>query len=192
MHQYGLLKLLVPPLSYFIDLDQEHRILKFLDAVDSEVSKTYPNAPDRSVLLSALCFPVLDLTVRHMMAHSGQMPHLGQVAEEANELITKLFSPFFLIPRRLKGLMISILTSQFRFTPLDGRDTKRKRLPRDESVPFALKLFQMRSSLEPELFPLYTLWTESWYQNNARSEELPHEEQRPQERTVRRRRRYHS
>lgn len=168
LHQYGLLKLLIAPLAHFMDLDQEQRIFKILREVDAEIHKTFPETPDRSLPLAALCFPVLDLTVRHLMQHTDKPLHLGQIAFEANELITNLFHPLFRIPRRIKGAMIFILTTQFRFTPLDCRPIQRPRIPRDESLPLSFQLFKIRCSLEPQLLPLYTLWTEAAFRISER------------------------
>jgi poly(A) polymerase len=165
LHQYGLLKLLIAPLAHFIDLDPEGRVLKILAEVDAELCKTLPEVPDRALPLSALCFPVLELTLLHRMQESKRhLPHLGEIAEIADQIITDLFSPFFRIPRRLKGVMIFILTTQFRFTPLDNRPVHRPRLPHDECVPLAFQLFKIRTLLKPELLPLYTLWTEAAFQ----------------------------
>lgn len=161
MYQYGLLKLLIAPIAQFIDLDPENRIFKSLNVIDSEIKKVYPNTPDRALLLSMLCFPIFDLTVQHLAAHSDRSPHLGQIAEEAHELIRNIFSPFFNIPRRLIGMMVSILTTQFRFTPLDHRPIRYTRLPQDETLPLAWQLFNMRCILQPELLPLYTQWAEA-------------------------------
>ena len=166
LHQYGLLKLLIAPLAHFIDLDPEKRIFKMLEIIDIEMRKVYPNPPDRALPLAAVCFPILDLTLRHLIQHSDHLPHLGQVAHEANDLITNLFSPFFRIPHRIRANMVFILVTQYRFTPLDDRPIRHRRLPRDEALPLAMQLFQMRAALQPDLMPLYTLWTESIFQSH--------------------------
>jgi poly(A) polymerase len=186
LHQYGLLKLLIAPLAHFIDLDQEHRIFKMLDIIDIEMRKVYPNTPDRSLPLSALCFPILDLTLRHLMQQSDRPPHLGQIAHEANQLISNLFSPFFKIPRRLRGMMVFILTAQYRFTPLDNRPVRHPRLPRDEATPLALELLKMRCALQPDLLPFYTLWTETAFQAHPQSNG-PESDPRPRRRRRRKR-----
>ena len=160
LHQYGLLKLLIAPLSHFIDLDTESRIFKMLQELDSEIKKIWPEAFDRAVPLAALCFPVFELTVHHLAGQMQNPPHLGLIAKEAHQLISNLFMPFFQIPRRLHGVMVFILASQFRFTPLDQRPV-RPRIPRDESVPLAMHLFKLRCTLNHHLYPTYTLWTEA-------------------------------
>ena len=141
LHQYGLLKYLLSPLSWFIDLDRDGRVHKFLSELDSQMKKSWPNTPDRSLSLAALCFPILDL--------------------EADRLLHRLFSPFFSIPRKLKGMAVFVLSSQYRFSPLDNKPIRRPRIPRDETFPLALELFRIRTTLEPELLPLYTTWTEA-------------------------------
>jgi len=187
LHEYGLLKLLIAPLSHFIDLDQERRIFKILAVVDDEMRKVFPNTPDRSLPMAALCFPILDLTIRHLMSHSDRIPHLGQIAQEADELITNLFSPFFRLPRRLQSMMVFILTSQYRFTPLDQRPIRHPRLPRDEALPFALQLLSLRTILQPELLPLYTQWTEAAFKAPPVHTEPSTGEEAPKPRRRRRR-----
>lgn len=172
LYQYGLLKKLIPPLAHFIELDQEERIFKILEEVDSEMRKNRGDSLDRSLPLSALCFPVFDLTVRHLITEKGKIPHLGQITYEAEQLITNLFSPFFRIPRRLKGMMTFILATQYRFTPLDGKTARRRRLPRNESLKDSLHLFKIRSALDPELVPLYTSWTEFLFAHPTESRPL--------------------
>lgn len=171
LYQYGLLKLLIAPLAHFIHLDQEQRIFKILSEIDSEMTKSYPDTPDRSLPLAAICFPILDLTLHHHIRTTGRQPHLGQIATEAGELITNLFSPFFRIPRRLKGMMIFALATQYRLTPIDGRPIRKHRLPEDECVPISMHLFKIRCSLQPDLLPLYTTWTEALFQSSSEQEE---------------------
>lgn len=161
LHQYGLLKFLIPSLSHFIDLDQEERVFKMLQEVDAEIKKIWPNSLDRALPLSALCYPIFELTIRHLATHSQQPLHLGQISKEAYHLIVNLFAPFLRLPNRIQGAMAFILSTQFRFTPLDPRPTHRLRIPRDELVPLALQLFQMRCARDHELYPLYTRWSEA-------------------------------
>ena len=181
LHQYGLLKLLIAPLAHFIDLDREHRIFKMLKIVDDEMRIRFPNLPDRALPLAALCFPIFDLTIRHLAANCNKIPHLGLISQEAYELITNLFAPFFHLPRRLQSVMTFILTSQYRFTPLDNRPVRHPRLPQDEALPLALELFKMRCVFQPELTPLYTLWTEAAFQSQPLNQAVG-EEKRPKRR----------
>ena len=183
LHQYGLLKLLSAPVSHFIDLDQEERILKMLRQLDDESVKSWPNTLDRALTLSALIFPIYELTIHHLATNVTSPPHLGLIGREAHHLISNLFSPFFRIPRRIHGAMTFILSAQFRFTPLESRSLNRIRVPRDESVPLAMHLFQIRCALNHDLYPLYTRWTEASYAQH------PPSEQRPAPKRRRRRRR---
>ena len=186
LHQYGLLKVLISPLSWFIDLDTDTRVYKMLSELDAQMKKSWPNTPDRSLPLAALCFPILDLTVRHMTQEMGKPPHLGQIAQEADRLLHKLFSPFFSIPRKLKGMAVFILASQYRFAPLDGKEVRRPRIPRDETFPLALELFKMRATLQSELMPLCTIWTEASFASHQANPK-PEGEMAPPRRRRRRR-----
>ena len=123
------------------------------------------------------------------MQEHGKPPHLGQIAQEADRLLHKLFAPFFSIPRRLKSMAVFILAAQYRFSPLDGKETRKPRIPRDETFPLALELFRMRAALQPELLPLYTTWHEAAFASHQTAAQRgPSEDNEPRPRRRRRRR----
>jgi len=181
LHEYGLLKPLLPSLSAYFDRTPDNEVLALLCELDAEVRK----APlDRSVLLSALTFPLLRHRLLLRAQKSDRPFHLGIIQEEAQRAIDDAFSPFFILPRRISGLMMFILASQFRIQPLDDKPLRRPRLPRDPAFHFALQLFKVRAAIQPNLLPFYTIWTEASYDQNL----PPPEQPRPRRRRRRRRR----
>lgn len=169
LHEYGLLQLLLPMLSKQIEEDQTAVAMQLLEQVDVQVQKQQ-KALDRGVLLAALLFPLLHTHLLQHIEKKKQMPHLGQIAEFANELVHHVFSPFFQLPRKLHYTCVSVLTSQYRFVPLDGRLRKPKWI-HEPAFPLALSLFKIRCFLEPELLPFYEKWTELSYE--MQEEEQP-------------------
>ena len=170
LNEYGLLKPLMPALA-------KGGAFELLEEIDSEVKKSLEPI-DRSYLLTALVFPLFN---DHLKKQDKTL-HLGQIAEAAHRTIDQIFNPFFSIPKRMRGIMSFLITSQFRLVPLDGRPIRRARVPRDPLFPMALQFLKLRTRLQNDLLPHYTVWTEAV----LASPEVP---PMPQERRRRRRRR---
>lgn len=160
INQHGLLEPLSPALAEFLDMPTQ-TTFKLLEECDAEIKKQPPEPLDRSLLLSALLFPIFELIVREKAKRQDKPLHLGQIAEEAHRTIDIVFHPFFKIPRRMRGMIAFILSSQYRMVPLDGRPIRRPRPPRDALFSMSLHLLKLRSRVHPELLPHYTLWSEA-------------------------------
>ena len=184
LNEYGLLKPLSAPLSRSLE-KPENLSLQMLGVIDDEIRKIPQEPLDRSLLLAALIFPLFSEEVQEKSKQQEKSLHLGQIAEIAHRTIDYVFNPFFNIPRRMKGIMGFIMASQYRFIPIDGRPVRRPRAPKDPLFPLALHLLKFRASVQPELLPHYTLWTEASFSAHEQTE-LPLE---PDPRRRRRRRR---
>lgn len=79
----------------------------------------------------------------------------------------------------MKGSLISILTSQYRLTPIEKKKGRRLRVPNDPDFALALNFFEVRCALEPA----YQIIWEEW----AGAMKAP-EQHRPKRRSRRRRR----
>lgn len=162
LNQYGLLKPLSPVLSSYLKETKHDTVLRLLGEIDAHVKAQTEEPLDRSLLLAALVFPLFDDHLKEKADQQNRPLHLGQIAEEANHAIDQIFTPFFNIPRRMRGMAAFILTTQYRFAPLDGRPVRRPRIPKDSLFPFALHLLRLRSALHPELTPQYQVWHEAF------------------------------
>ncbi len=156
---FGLLHLLMPSLADFITQNPEDTY-SFLRLVDLEVLQS-EEPLQRPLLLSCLIYPMLKELVQKKMVEENKMPHLGVIALEANDCIDSVFHPFFHLPRRIRGAMVSLLTSQFRFTPLQEKLKKRMRIPKDPFFSLSLHFLKLRAALQPSLVQTYTLWIEA-------------------------------
>jgi len=168
LHQYGLLSTLLPELSYFLEHKDEGSVtMRLLEEIDAEIRKGESPLPDRALLSAALIFPLFEQFLRERMKSESRPLHLGQIGSAAFHVVDSIFTPFFKIPRRLRAVIAFILASQFRFIPIDGREVRHPRLPNDSLTPLALQLLKIRSSVQPELLPHYTLWTEAAFRSQG-------------------------
>lgn len=169
LHQYGMLHSLLPELSHYLEIRPESSLFSLLDEIDAEVKKQTAPAFDRSLLLSALIFPLFDEFMKSRISSQTKLPHLGQIAESANHVIDCIFTPFFTIPRRMKSIVAFLMTTQYRFVPLDGRALKKARAPNDPFFPVALHLLKLRATVHTELLPHYTFWTATTFDAHSES-----------------------
>jgi len=181
LHEYGLLKPLLPEVAqYFTEHNEHNEALALLCEADAEVRK---KKTDRCVLLAALLFPLFRQRLIARAQRNAPF-HLGVIHEVALDTIDEAFEPFFLLPRRMHAVTAFILSSQFRIQPLDDRPIKHPRPPKDPAFLWALQLFKWRAAIQPELLPFYTTWTEACYGHFSEAD-LEH---KPQRRRRRRRR----
>lgn len=187
LHEYGLLRSLMPQFDEAMEKFAKEMTYRLMEEVDSEVKKTYPESIDRSLLLSALLFPMFDFLVKKKAVK--HLPHLGQIAELAHRVLDDVFLPFFNVPRRMRAIVSSILTSQYRLIPLEEKPHQRRlRAPRDPSFHLALHLLKLRAAAETTLLPTYMEWTEAVFASSEGEPPLHHPSEEPRRRRRRRRR----
>ncbi len=117
----------------------------------------------RSFLLSALLFPVFRNYIHTLTAgREGSLPHLGQIQDEAFFIIHETFGPFLKIPKKIASSVVSVLTSQFRFTPLEKKRRSRYRIPNVPDFQISLDFLSLRASIEPGLDKLHEEWLYYW------------------------------
>lgn len=172
LHEYGMLKSLLPELSHYLEIHPENTTFELLKEIDAEVKKHESSSLDRSLLLSALIFPLFDHYLKAKIKGTTRLPHLGQILEMAYHVIDCLFGHFFALPRRLRSLVAELITFQYRLTPCDGKLPRKTRMP--PSSPFAegLHLLKWRSIAHPDLLPTYTFWTEKTFLKHRGSSHL--------------------
>jgi poly(A) polymerase len=165
LYDYGLLELLLKNLAKHLQQPSIHtQIFSYLDEVDNKSWQDLTKSLERPVLLCCLLFPILHQQIMMSIKDNQKQLHLGHIAKTSTELIHNVFHPFFHIPKKMKAIMVSILTSQFRFTPLQKKQVKRLRIPRDPFFSLGLKFFKLRVTVEPEHLKSYTEWSEAMFQ----------------------------
>jgi poly(A) polymerase len=154
----GLLHSLLPKLSAFLT-QKNHTIYKYLESADLITRHISPQTLHRSTLISCLLFPLLEERLQQQYFSKGQKAHLGLVSEAAHQLINDIFLPFFQVPRELKAMIASILTTQYRFVPKHTSwKTQKPRVPNDPFFQLAIEFFKIRCSLYADLVEVFEFW----------------------------------
>lgn len=182
MTEHGLLQMILPLLGEFLETEEGKEVYAFLEEVDTTFHEPPNPTLDRAVLVSCLVWPLFLRRISTRFEDRGRHPHLGEIHQEAQTLADEIFGTFLQIPRRLKMGMVSILTSQYRLTPLEKRRSPRLRVPHDPDFPLALKFLQIRASLEPGLQLVFEEWNQA-----AAGVSLPERTSLPRRRRRRRR-----
>lgn len=162
----GLLQLMIPSLGNAMAGEEGEEIYSYLSEVDTNFHEPHQPPLERSLLLTSLIYPLLQKRIQTQYLDRNRHPHLGEIQMQAQELIGEIFRPFFHIPRRLRLGIISILTSQYRLTPILKKKGRRPRIPNDPDFPLALKFLEIRSSLEPGLQKIWEEWNEAYIAPN--------------------------
>lgn len=158
--EYGLLQLILPGLASFMETKEGEEIHLFLQEIDRSI--TEGKKLDRSVMLSCLIFPLLQKRIQALFATREKSPHLGEIQEQAYALFHESFEFFFQIPKRIKMMVASIITTQFRLTPLEKKKSKTLRIPNDPNFSLAIDFLSMRSCLEPGLQKIFAEWQKAF------------------------------
>ncbi len=108
---------------------------------------------------------------------------MGEIYNEAHDLLHALFSPFFKVPRKLKISTADLLVSQYRITPFIKKKRKAIRIPGSRDFEYAIHFLSLRNRLEPGLQEIFDLWNNA-YQKKKESEpeERPRTRRRPRRR----------
>ncbi|HEY2811436.1 MAG TPA: polynucleotide adenylyltransferase PcnB [Rhabdochlamydiaceae bacterium] len=155
---HGFLHLLTPAFGEYMESPDGEEVLSYLKEIDTTFHEAHRSPLDRSILLACLIFPIVEKHLQTRFAEREKFPHLGEIYIEIQEKIDEAFRPFLQLPRRLRMCLSSILTAQYRFTPLDKRKKQRIRIPNDPDFDNALKFFEVRTCLEPGLQKIWEEW----------------------------------
>lgn len=145
LQEYKLLEKLLYKISKFLKKDTS--IYNLLKQIDIYTLKHGPKILQRSILLSALIFPMLEAkkdTLDSSLLH-----------REIKNLIKNTFFPFFHLSRKIKKEIISILSHQFRFFQ------KKIKIPKDPLFSLAMKFFKIRTMDQKKFLEIYISWHES-------------------------------
>lgn len=179
--EYGFIHLMFPTFGEYMESPQAEDVFAYLKEIDTTFQDATRDPLSRPVLLSCLIYPLMEKRIQTRYIDREKIPHLGEICKEALEQIDEIFLPFFQLSRRIKGSLLSILTSQYRIAPIEKKKGRRIRLPNDPEFPLALDFFEVRCALEPALQSTWEEWMDAL--------EAPTDQQSPPERKKRRRRR---
>ncbi|MBN1914402.1 MAG: polynucleotide adenylyltransferase PcnB [Parachlamydiales bacterium] len=160
LYEYKFIDILLPHIAQFMNSDPTNKIYQYLEQADILTSKNPLPKPDRAILLSCLAFPILE----DLLSNKKHIPHLGIIAQEAYTFIKELFSPFFQISKKLKSMMTSIITHQYRLNTLP----KKFHIPQDPCFPYAMQFFHIRCMINTHLYDHYIKWNEHIIENHQK------------------------
>jgi poly(A) polymerase len=158
MADAGILSILLPKLSEFFEHKEGGEIFSFFEEIDQLIKS--PESPEipRPILLASIAYPILHKHIRVIQSAHNRPLHLGEIHMEAQYINREIFGPFLQIPKKIAASLASIITSQFRFTPMQEKKKTPYRIPSSPDFPEALEFFRLRASIEPGLQKLYEEW----------------------------------
>ncbi len=161
MTEHGMLHLLMPVLGEYLESSEGEEVYPYLQEIDTTFHAPPNQLLDRAILLSCLVFPLLEKRFQVRYVDRERVPHLGEIYQEVHQQIDEVFHPFLHIPRRIRGTLASILTSQYRLTPLDKKKNRKIRIPNDPEFSKALKFLEVRCCIQPALQKIYQEWQDA-------------------------------
>ncbi|MBI5346192.1 MAG: polynucleotide adenylyltransferase PcnB [Chlamydiae bacterium] len=171
LNTYGLLSLLMPFAASFIQKNKT--IYEFLEQVDI-LTRKHPQKIDRSLLISALIFPILEEVLKKEYIDKNKKIHLGIIIEAIRKTIDQVFKPFFLLPKKIKSIVTFILVNQYRILPLEPFRKGKIRVPHDPFFPLALEFFNLRCMLNSDLVKIYAEWNEAFVNSHKHIKKRNH------------------
>ncbi len=159
--EHGFMHLMMPAFGEFMESPESEDVFAYLKEVDTTFHDATRTSLSRPVLLSCLVYPLMEKRIQTRYVSREKFPHLGEISKEASEQIDDVFLPFFHLSRRMKGCLVSILTSQYRLTPLEKKKGRRIRVPNDPEFHESLQFFEVRCALEPALQTTWQEWKDA-------------------------------
>lgn len=162
MADHGMLEQILPSLSEFLEQSEGGSVYSYLEELDRSTHEPHDPRYGRATLVASFLFPLFEDRLNRHFIDRDKMPHLGEIFEEAHELVDSVFKPFFLFPKRIRAQVVNILTNQYRITPLDPTKPRRIRIPVDPEFVHSLDFLSLRVALKPTLEPIHTRWREAF------------------------------
>jgi poly(A) polymerase len=165
MNEHGFLQYLTPAIAKFLEHSEGSTVYSYLHHIDTKPTQ---HEFDRSFLLCCIAFPFLENHIHTHYTNRKKALHLGEIQQETLNTISAIFRPFFLLPRKILMKMTSILTTQFRMTPIENKYKRPIRIPRDENFPLALDFLSLRSYIDPSLKTSWKNWNKTYLERTSR------------------------
>jgi hypothetical protein len=101
---------------------------------------------------------VFDNKMQEIYKSSPRKAHLGRIQDEAFLVTSTLFEPSLKITKKILADVAGILTTQYRFTPLQKKKATICKIPKSPDFSAALKFFKLRADVEPGFTDIYNEW----------------------------------
>lgn len=173
MVESGMLSLLFPELSNYMEGKFGETIYDLLCIADKINSKKELKTLDRSILAACLLFPMMEQEIKIAFLDEKIVPNYGQVLEIADNLIKRvILSSFSHFPRKISSTVQYILAAQYRLTPPSGKKHLRPKLLLHHEFDLALQFLKIRCLKDKSLVDSYNWWQHHHAQ--AHSANKPH------------------
>ena len=168
LQMHGFLETLLPNIAEHFETPIGNEIYSLLLEVDKSILNENKTPPNRSILVACIIFPIFEDHMREFYKAHPKKAHMGKVQQEAYNMIQNLFEPTLKITKKILGETQSIISMQFKFTPLQKLKKLVCKIPNTPDFSSALKFFKMRADLEPGLTDIYTEW-DYYYQTHKKA-----------------------
>lgn len=159
MMESGLLALIYPVLTAYLKGPRGKEIYMYLTCADKINQGMNKDSLDRPILMAGLFYPMLQDEVKHHFLDQDRLPHLGDIIALTTTTIRKFeVGAFMHFPRRLTALLGSILTAQYRLTPLVGKKHHSTKIFKYKEFEDALAFLKIRAIIDKTLIETYTHW----------------------------------
>jgi poly(A) polymerase len=155
--EHHFLGILFPRLMQALRTPQGKIVFHYLACADRLHQHKGKNILDRAILTACLIYPLLEYELNRQYLNKNHIPHIGEITIVASSLIKEiLIQAFAHFPRRITSTMVSILTTQYRMTPLSGKRHYREKLLRHKDFELALQFLKLRALVDAKYVDIYT------------------------------------
>lgn len=158
MLQFDFLDILFPCFHHFFSGSFSEIAYEYLSTID-KIQLKEDQFLDRSILLAALVFPILEQELitlsedRQMPLTFGDIVHLSQSLLKG--ISTSSFAHF---PKKILATVHYIIILQYRLTPLNNNPRFQTKFPSQEDFLLSLQFLHLRTVINPKLKKIYLDW----------------------------------
>lgn len=176
LKESGLLKLLFNKLFSFLSDEKGKELMLLLTAADKINLIDRKKTMDRSILGACLLYPLLKQEIQLQYLEKNSMPHMGDIILSTGSIIKNFeIDSFTHFPRRLTAEIASILSTQYRLTPLSGKRHHHPKILRHKDFASSLEFLKLRAMVDKSLIEVYQSWKESYKQYERQSRRNHHQ-----------------
>ncbi len=157
MTDYGFVELLFPCFHYFFADATKGIAMRYLQAVDERCSRR--RKLDRSVLLAAIVYPILEEELRLLMEDRQCVIATKEVMHLAETLLHGIStSSFVQFPKKILSNLFLIIVNQVRMAPLKRDPHFHARFHSHEEFSLSLEFLRLRALVDPSLGQIVERW----------------------------------
>lgn len=159
MLESGMLELLYPSLTQFLKSQEGKEAFLYFAAADKINLTSTKSELSRPILIACMLFPLIKQELKAHSFDKNKPLSIGEIIPKVAAAIL-LFEKgaFVRFPKRLTAIANSILTMQYRLTPLSGKMHHHPRVFRQKDFSSALSLLKARAMVDKTLIESYTAW----------------------------------